>query len=232
MRDRPCARRRRDGRAACWTICTRGRWTLPVLVVDDGSRDATAETSRARAARRCSCTSATSARGPRSVTGLVEAARARVRRRGDGRRRRPAPGASARVVLHASDDRRALVLGVRDLAATAHREQPLLERRVATSSSRSSRGARSRHPVRPAPLPGRRDARLGRARARLRLRGRDAPPRPRARGSRCVEVPVRVVYPPRGRARDALRQRARSGAHRATVVLRTARPRLRGGLRP
>ena len=103
---------------------------LPVIVVDDGSADATGDVARARGAivlrheqqpRQGRCDPGGPARGRR----------ARHRRGRDGRRGRPAPGESARAVLDGSDDPRALVLGVRDLLRDgAPAQQPLRQRRV------------------------------------------------------------------------------------------------------
>jgi len=92
----------------------RATLSVPVLVVDDGSVDGTAEIARALGAE--------VVRHPRNMgkgaalhTGLLEAARRGfdvvVTVDADGQH----PGASARVVLDASDDPRTLVLGVRDL---------------------------------------------------------------------------------------------------------------------
>lgn len=88
---------------------------LPVIVVDDGSRDATAEAARdggAEVVRH----ERNRGKGAALRSGLSEA-----KRRGfggaitvdaDGQH----PGSSARIVLDASADPRSLVLGVRDLA--------------------------------------------------------------------------------------------------------------------
>jgi glycosyltransferase involved in cell wall biosynthesis len=93
----------------------RASLSVPVIVVDDGSADATGELSRAHGAELV--------RHPRNLgkgaairSGLLEAARrgfdVALTVDADGQH----PGSSARAVLEASDDRRALVLGVRNLA--------------------------------------------------------------------------------------------------------------------
>ena len=88
---------------------------LPVLVVDDGSVDATGEVARARGAEVVRHAS-NRGKGAALRTGLLEAARRGfdvvVTVDADGQH----PGESARVVLDASDDPGTLVLGVRDLA--------------------------------------------------------------------------------------------------------------------
>ena len=87
---------------------------VPVLVVDDGSVDATGEVARAHGAEVVRH-GHNRGKGAALRTGLIEAARRGFRVvvsvDADGQH----PGASARVVLEAGDDPRALVLGVRDL---------------------------------------------------------------------------------------------------------------------
>jgi glycosyltransferase involved in cell wall biosynthesis len=87
---------------------------LPVLVVDDGSSDATAQVARAHGAEVIRH-GRNLGKGLALRTGLLEAARRGfgtvVTVDADGQH----PGASARLVLEAGDDPRALVLGVRDL---------------------------------------------------------------------------------------------------------------------
>jgi glycosyltransferase involved in cell wall biosynthesis len=91
---------------------------VPVLVVDDGSRDATTEVARTRGAevvvhRR------NLGKGAALRTGMREAARRGFRSAltvdADGQH----PADSARAVLEGSDDPAALVLGVRDLVRDA-----------------------------------------------------------------------------------------------------------------
>jgi glycosyltransferase involved in cell wall biosynthesis len=87
---------------------------VPVVVIDDGSRDGTAEAARARGAE-VVVHPHNLGKGAALLTGLREAARAgydvALAADADGQH----PGASARIVLDGSDDPRALVLGVRDL---------------------------------------------------------------------------------------------------------------------
>ncbi len=88
---------------------------VPVIVVDDGSTDATYEVARARAAVSLRH-QRNQGKGAAIRTGLREAARqgfgVAVTVDADGQH----PASSARIVLNASDDSRALVLGIRDLA--------------------------------------------------------------------------------------------------------------------
>jgi glycosyltransferase involved in cell wall biosynthesis len=88
---------------------------VPVIVVDDGSRDATGEIARAHGAQIVRH-DLNRGKGAAIRSGLVEAARLGfdvvLTADADGQH----PGHSARAVLDGSDDRRALVLGVRDLA--------------------------------------------------------------------------------------------------------------------
>lgn len=89
---------------------------VDVLVIDDGSRDGTAAIARDAGARVLSH-ARTRGKGASLRTGLEEARRlgcdAAVSVDADGQH----PGASARLVLEATDDAHALVLGVRDLVA-------------------------------------------------------------------------------------------------------------------
>ncbi len=88
---------------------------LPVLVVDDGSVDATGEVARKHGAEVVRH-ARNRGKGAALHTGLLEAARRGfgmvVTVDADGQH----PGDSAREVLEASDDPETLVLGVRDLA--------------------------------------------------------------------------------------------------------------------
>jgi glycosyltransferase involved in cell wall biosynthesis len=88
---------------------------VDVIVVDDGSSDATAEVARAHGAQLVRH-ERNRGKGAAIQTGLREAARlgfdVAVTADADGQH----PGRSARAVLDGSDDRRALVLGVRDLS--------------------------------------------------------------------------------------------------------------------
>jgi glycosyltransferase involved in cell wall biosynthesis len=88
---------------------------LPIVVVDDGSRDATGEIARAGGARLVTHPT-NRGKGAALVTGLREARAmgcdAALTVDADGQH----PVESARAVLHGSGDPRAIVLGVRDLA--------------------------------------------------------------------------------------------------------------------
>jgi glycosyltransferase involved in cell wall biosynthesis len=87
---------------------------VPVLVIDDGSVDATGDVARAHGAEVVRH-ARNRGKGAALRTGLEEASRrgfdVAVSVDADGQH----PGSSARVVLDASDDPRALILGVRDL---------------------------------------------------------------------------------------------------------------------
>lgn len=87
---------------------------VPVIVVDDGSKDRTAEIARAHGAELVRH-GHNQGKGAAIRSGLADAARRgfdmAVTVDADGQH----PGGSARTVLEASDDPRALVLGVRDL---------------------------------------------------------------------------------------------------------------------
>lgn len=87
---------------------------LPVIVVDDGSTDATGEIARAHGADLLKH-DRNRGKGAALRTGLREASRRgfRVALTADADGQHPAH--SARAVLHAADDPRTLVLGVRDL---------------------------------------------------------------------------------------------------------------------
>ena len=90
------------------------RLQVPLIVVDDGSGDATADVARKRGAILVRH-EFNLGKGAAIRSGLLEAARLGfemvVTADADGQH----PGRSARAVLEGSDDRRALVLGVRDL---------------------------------------------------------------------------------------------------------------------
>lgn len=92
----------------------RARLQVPLIVVDDGSGDATADVARQRGATLVRH-EFNRGKGAAIRSGLLEAARLGFDRvvtvDADGQH----PGHSARAVLEGSDDPRALVLGVRDL---------------------------------------------------------------------------------------------------------------------
>jgi glycosyltransferase involved in cell wall biosynthesis len=87
---------------------------LPVIVVDDGSTDDTSRVARDRGAE-VTRHARNRGKGAALITGLRLAAQRGIAQAvtvdADGQH----PASAARVVLHGSDDPRALVLGVRDL---------------------------------------------------------------------------------------------------------------------
>ena len=93
----------------------RAALALPVIVVDDGSVDATADVARAHGAQSSSGTSAIEARAPRSGRASGKPSGGAGRSRSPSTQTGSIPAASARIVLDGSDDPRALVLGVSDL---------------------------------------------------------------------------------------------------------------------
>lgn len=200
---------------------------LPLLVVDDGSADATGDVARARGADVL--------RHPRNRgkgaalrTGLLEAARrglaAVVTVDADGQH----PGASARVVLEASDDPRALVLGVRDLGRDGAPRSNQFGNRV----SNFFLSAFARRPLRDTQCGLRRypvaeTLRLG-ARADGYAFEAEVVLRALAAGLPVLEVPVAVVYPPAEESRTHFHT-VRDPARIVGTVVRTVLDlRLRG----
>jgi glycosyltransferase involved in cell wall biosynthesis len=192
---------------------------VPVIVVDDGSRDVTADAARAHGAQ-VVCHSRNLGKGAALETGLREAARAgfdvAVTVDADGQH----PGASARVVMDGSDDRRALVLGVRDLV----RDGAPASNRFGNDVSNFFLSLFAHRPLR--------DTQCGLRRYPVRetldLAGRargyafeaEIVLRALAAGLPVVEVPVRVVYPPPEARRSHFRN-VRDPARIIAAVVRT-----------
>jgi len=205
----------------------RGALGVPVLVVDDGSVDATGDVARARGAEVLRHAN-NRGKGAALRTGFLEAARRGfdvvVTVDADGQH----PGESARIVLDASDDPRTLVLGVRDLT-----------RAGAPSSNRFGNGVSNfflsffagrtlldtqcglrRYPVAETlQLATRSQGYAFEAEVVLRAL---------AKGIPVMEVPVAVVYPPAGETRTHFRSVRDPARIVATVVRTVLDLRLRG----
>ena len=161
-----------------WPGCG-GRSDVPVLVVDDGSTDATGEVARAhgadvvRHARNLG-------KGAAIARGCARRMR-RARRRRHRRRRRPAPARlGARRARGRRRPARARARHPRSRRATARPPSNRFGNGVSNFFlSRFAGRDPARHPVRPAPLPRRRDAGARLPRGRVRLRGRGRPSRAR-----------------------------------------------------
>jgi glycosyltransferase involved in cell wall biosynthesis len=179
---------------------------LPVIVVDDGSVDATGDVARAAGASVVRH-ERNRGKGAAIVTGLREAARrgmgSVVSVDADGQH----PAASARAVLDGSDDPRAIVLGVRNLARDgaprSNRFGNAVSNFFLSGFSRPHRrlsdtqcGLR-RYPVLET-------LDLG-TRARGYAFEAEVILRALAAGLPVVEVPVDVVYPPAGERRSHFR---------------------------
>jgi glycosyltransferase involved in cell wall biosynthesis len=192
---------------------------VPVIVVDDGSKDATAEQARAHGAH-VVCHEHNRGKGVALRSGLVEAARrgfdVAVSVDADGQH----PGRSARAVLDASDDPRALVLGVRDLARDG---APPLNRfgngvsnlflsMFARSKLRDTQCGLRRYPVAETLALG--------ARARGYAFEAEVVLRAIAAGLPLVEVLVEVVYPAKGERRTHFRS-VRDPARIVATVVKT-----------
>lgn len=169
---------------------------LRVLVVDDGSRDATADVARAAGAQVVRH-ERNRGKGAAIRSGLAEAARHGATRAvtvdADGQH----PAAAARAVLEGSGDPRALVLGVRDLVrAGAPRSNRFgngvsnfFLSRFASRTLRDTQCGLRRYPVRETlALGARADGFAFEAEVVLRAL---------AAGLPVIEVPVSVVYPSR-----------------------------------
>ncbi len=170
----------------------------PVLVIDDGSSDATGEVARAHGADVLRH-ERNRGKGAAIATGLAEAARrgydVAVTVDADGQH----PASSARLVLHGADDPAALVLGTRDLvrdgAPGANRFGNDVSNwflsRFSGRRLRDTQCGLRRYPVKETLALGVRA--VGYAfEAEVVLRAI-------ARGLPVVEVPVEVVYPPEER---------------------------------
>jgi glycosyltransferase involved in cell wall biosynthesis len=173
---------------------------VPVVVVDDGSSDRTAEIGRTHGAA-VLAHAKNRGKGAAIMTGLEQAARrgldVALTVDADGQH----PAASARAVLEASDDARALVLGVRDLVRAG---APLKNRRSnAISNFFLSRFAGRRLADTQCGLrryPVRTTLALS-TRARGYAFEAEVVLRAVAAGVPIVEVPIDVVYPPDGARR-------------------------------
>jgi glycosyltransferase involved in cell wall biosynthesis len=170
---------------------------IPVLLVDDGSADATAEVARARGAD-VVLHGHNRGKGAALRTGLLEAARrgfdVAVSVDADGQH----PASQARHVLRGSEDPRALVLGVRDLVRDGAPRGNRFGNGVsnfflsafAGQKLRDTQCGLRRYPVAAAlALGGRASGYAFEAEIVLRAL---------AAGLPLVEVPVEVVYPPQG----------------------------------
>jgi glycosyltransferase involved in cell wall biosynthesis len=170
---------------------------IPVLVVDDGSADATAEVARASGAD-VVLHGHNRGKGAALRTGLLEAARRGVEVAvtvdADGQH----PASAAQDVLHGSDDPRALVLGVRDLVRDGAPRGNRFGNGVsnfflsvfAGQRLRDTQCGLRRYPVAQTLALGARASGYA-FEAEIVLRALAA-------GLPLVEVPVHVVYPPAG----------------------------------
>jgi glycosyltransferase involved in cell wall biosynthesis len=199
----------------------------PVIVVDDGSTDATAQVARRRGALVVRH-ERNRGKGAALVTGLREAARLGVSIAvtvdADGQH----PAASARTVLNGSDDPRALVLGVRDLSRDGAPPSNRFGNGVSNFFLSAFAGRRlrdtqcglRRYPVRET-------LDLG-ARASGYAFEAEIVLRALAAGLPVVEQPVAVVYPPPSERRSHFHP-VRDPARIVTAVVRTVLElRLRG----
>lgn len=175
----------------------RASLSLPVIVVDDGSVDATADVARDHGAIVVRHGS-NRGKGAAIRAGLREAnkrgGRLAVTVDADGQH----PGASARTVLEASDDPRALVLGVRDLV----RDGAPASNRFGNSVSNYFLSLFARRPLRDTQCGLRRYPVAETLALSARARGfafeGEVVLRALAAGLPVVEVPISVVYGPAG----------------------------------
>ena len=200
---------------------------LPVLVVDDGSRDATAEVAAARGAE-VMRHPANLGKGAALATGLLEAGRRGFRVAvtvdADGQH----PGASARRVLEATPDPRVLVLGVRDLL----RDGAPRSNRFGNGVSNFFLSAFAGRPLRDTQCGLRRYPVAETLALASRARGyafeAEVILRALAAGLPLLEVPVEVVYPRTEDARSHFRTVRDPARIVATVVRTVLDLRLRG----
>ncbi len=193
---------------------------VPVIVVDDGSSDATGEEARARGAAVVVRHERNRGKGAALATGLREAARmgalVAVTVDADGQH----PASSARKVLGASSDPRALVLGVRDLVRDGAPKSNQFGNAVSNLflSAFSGRPLRDtqcglrRYPV-PETLA------LGATATGYAFEA-EVVLRAVAQGLPVLEVPVAVVYP-RGEARTSHFRNVRDPVRIVGTVVRT-----------
>ena len=203
---------------------------LPVIVVDDGSRDGTAEAAGIEGA--------TVLRHDRNLgkgaairTGLREAARlgwtTAITVDADGQH----PAASAREVAFASDDSAALILGVRDLgrdgAPPSHQfgngVSNYFLSRFAGRPLRDTQCGLRRYPIAETLA-------LGSRAAGYAFEG-EVVLRALAQGIRLVEVPIAVLYPPDNHSRSHFRRVVDPARIVLTVVRTAVEVRLRGSVR-
>jgi glycosyltransferase involved in cell wall biosynthesis len=193
---------------------------LPVIVVDDGSGDETGDLARAHGALVLRH-DLNLGKGAAIRSGLVEAARRGfdtvVTADADGQH----PGRSARLLLDGSEDRRALVLGVRDLV----RDGAPPSNRFGNGVSNFFLSMFARRPLRDTQCGLRRYPVAETLALGVRARGYDFEAevilRAIAAGLPIVEVPVCVVYPAAGLGRSHFRN-ARDPARIVVAVVRTA----------
>jgi glycosyltransferase involved in cell wall biosynthesis len=202
----------------------------PVLVIDDGSRDATADVARAHGAV-VVAHDRNRGKGAALRSGLREAAArgfdVAVSVDADGQH----PATSARAVLDASDDRRALVLGVRDLARDGaprsnrfgNAVSNFFLSRFAARPMRDTQCGLRRYPVAETlALGARADGFAFEGEVILRALAAHLP---------LVEVPIDVLYPAAARQRSHFRRVADPARIIGTVVHTVLDLRLREGLK-
>jgi glycosyltransferase involved in cell wall biosynthesis len=201
--------------------------SVPVIVVDDGSTDDTSRVARDRGAE-VARHARNQGKGAALVTGLRLAARRgfaqAVTVDADGQH----PASSARVVLHAGDDPRDLVLGVRDLeragAPASNRfgngDSNFFLSRLANRTLRDTQCGLRRYPVLET-------LELG-AQARGYAFEAEVVLRALAAQLPVVEVPIDVVYPPAAESRSHFRNVLDPTRIVLTVVRTVLELRIRG----
>jgi glycosyltransferase involved in cell wall biosynthesis len=177
---------------------------VPVLVVDDGSSDDTSRIAREHGAE-VTCHDRNRGKGAALITGLRLAARRGftqvVTVDADGQH----PAGSARRVLDGSDDPRALVLGVRDLA----RDGAPASNRFGNDVSNFFLSVFARRKLRDTQCGLRRYPVLETLELGARSHGyaleAEIVLRALAAALPVVEVPIEVIYPPEGESRSHFR---------------------------